>query len=266
MALPPVSEALAGSAPAPASGGLSTEPAGLGGEHRLLLWPWLLAALALGVGGAFLFWRNRSREAFAGGPQLDTFAAPEIAPAPPRPAPAPPKVSPPAGIVSTRLRPWVDLIFQPGRCIVEDDKVTIEFELRLQNSGNAPARGVLVEASLFNAGPTQDREIDLFFESPVGEGERIASIAPLKTVVVQTKVVAPRANVQLFEVGGRQVFVPLIAFNALYSWSAGEGQTSESYLLGRDTKGEKMAPFRLDLGPRVIRNVGAHPLPQALRN
>jgi hypothetical protein len=239
---------------------------GLGGEHRLLLWPWLLAALALGAGGAFLFWRNRSREVFAGGPQLDAFVAPEPA-APPRAAP-PPKAPPaaaPSGIVSTRLRPWIDLVFQPGRCIIEDDRVTLEFELGLQNSGNAPARGVLVEASLLNAGPYQDQEVGDFYGAPVGEGERIAIIPPLKTVMVKTRVSAPLANVQLIEIGGRRVFVPLIAFNTLYGWSNGDGQTSASYLLGRDGKGEKMGPFRLDLGPRVFRNVGARQLPIAVR-
>jgi hypothetical protein len=59
--------------------------------------------------------------------------------------------------------------------------------------------------------------------------------------------------------------VPLIAMNALYRWSGGEGQTSVSYLLGRDIKGEKMAPFRLDLGPRLFRGVGARALPSGLR-
>ena len=48
-------------------------------------------------------------------------------------------------------------------------------------------------------------------------------------------------------------------------WSAGEGQTSVAYLVGRDTKGEKMAPFRLDLGPRIFRGVGARLLPVGVR-
>ena len=240
----------------------------LGAEHKLLLWPWLLAAVMLGAGGAFLFWRNRSREAFAGGPQFDAFVAPEPSPLP-RPAAKPQAPAAPAppslGIVSTRLRPWIELGFQPGRCIIEDDKVTFEFELALQNSGSAPARAVLVEASLLNAGPYQEEEVSAFYGSPVGEGERIAVIPPLKTVLVNTRVVAPRANVQLIEIGGRQVFVPLIAFNALYSWGTGEGQTSASYLLGRDAKAEKLAPFRLDLGPRIVRGVGARALPVIVR-
>jgi len=263
--LPPIDDAPVSST---SSSTLTPSAESLAGEHRVLLWPWLLAALALGAGGAFLFWRNRSRTAFAGGPHFDAFVAPEVSPAPrparaPVPAKAPP--APPAGIVSTRLRPWIDLAFQPGRCIIEDDKVTFEFELGLQNSGNAPARNVLVEATLLNGGPYQDQDVSAFYGEPVGEGERIAVIPPFKTMLVQTKVVASRANVQLLEIGGRQVFVPLIAFNTLYSWSTGEGQTSASYLLGRDTKSEKLAPFRLDLGPRIVRSVGARLLPIAVR-
>ena len=263
-ALPPL-----GDSPVATATATDLPPAdNLGAEHKLLLWPWLLAAVMLGAGGAFLFWRNRSREAFAGGPQFDAFVAPEPSPLP-RPAAKPQAPAAPAppslGIVSTRLRPWIELGFQPGRCIIEDDKVTFEFELALQNSGSAPARAVLVEASLLNAGPYQEEEVSAFYGSPVGEGERIAVIPPLKTVLVNTRVVAPRANVQLIEIGGRQVFVPLIAFNALYSWGTGEGQTSASYLLGRDAKAEKLAPFRLDLGPRIVRGVGARALPVIVR-
>jgi len=60
-----------------------------------------------------------------------------------------------------------------------------------------------------------------------------------------------------FEVGGKRIFVPLVGFNALYRWSGGEGQTSASYLVGRDNQTERMAPIRLDLGPRVFRGLGA---------
>ena len=263
----------AAAVPAPA---FAPEPAtvDVAPEHKLPLVPWLLAALALGLGGGFLFWRNRSRAALAGGPHVDAFSAPEPAPAPrpapvPRPAPAPSKAPAPdgLGIVSTRLRPWIDLAISPVRCVLESDKLTIEFELELFNSGSAPARAVLVEASLFSAGPTQDSDIGAFFADPVGAGDRIAAIAPLKRFSVKTHVAIDLEQLQAYEVaGGRRVIIPLIAFNALYRWSGGEGQTSVSYLLGRDTKSEKMAPFRLDLGPRVFRGVAARPLPTGVRN
>lgn len=265
----------AGSAATPAavSGFPEAEPGTLAPERKLAFLPWLLAAVALGAGGAFLLYRRRhGREAFAGGPQLDAFVAPEPAAPKPTAAPARRPAAGPArqpssvpGLVSTRLRPWVDFGFKPLRCIVQDDLVTMEFELELLNSGNAPARAILVEATLFNAGANQDAEIGTFFANPVGEGDRIAAIQPLKRMVLRPKVMLAREHVQIFEVGGRKVFVPLIAFNALYKWSGGEGQSSISYLVGRDTEGEKLAPFRLDLGPRTFRGLGARPLPMGVR-
>jgi hypothetical protein len=256
-------------------GGEATLPASAPGfaagtfapERKIAFLPWLLAAIALGAGGAFLFYRRRhGREALAGGPQIDAFLASEPVPAP-APAPAPPQRPPSSipGLVSTRLRPWIDFGFQPLRCIVEDHQVTIEFELELLNSGSAPARAVLVEASLFNAGPNQEVEIGNFFANPVGEGDRITAIQPLKHLVLRPQVTIAREHVQVFEVGERKVFVPLIAFNALYRWSGGEGQSSISYLVGRDTKSQKLAPFRLDLGPRLFRGLGSRLLPAGVR-
>jgi hypothetical protein len=266
--------------PEPASAPVSLEP-----ERHLLLWPWLVAVLLAAVAAAFFLLRNRQRHAFAGGPQVDLFAAPKPAP-PPRPAPRAPQPQPVAhdpqlepttsptpapkgpssgGVVSTGLRPWLEVAMQPLRCIVDDAHVTIEFEIELFNSGTAAARGVLVEAMAFNAGSTQDQEIAAFFAGSAGEGDRIDLIPPLQRISLRSQVLAPRENVQVLDAGGRQVFVPLLAFNALYRWNGREGQTSVSYLLGRETDGEKMAPFRIDLGPRQFRKVGARPLPTGVR-
>lgn len=277
MTLPKVPDTLASGAAtattSPSPGfATETEPSTgtLAPDRQFPLFPWLFAALAVIGGLGFLFWRNRTRHAFAGGPQMDAFAAPEPQPATPRRLPEP--AAPPArpapsvpGLVSTRLRPWIDFGFTPLRCVVDDQQVAVEFELELFNSGSAPARAVLVEATLFNAGANQDREIDAFFANPVGEGERIVSIPALKRVTLRTKVAIGREHVQIFEAGGRKLFVPLIAFNALYRWGGGEGQSSISYLVGRDTQGEKMAPFRMDLGPRVFRGLGSRLLPRGVR-
>jgi hypothetical protein len=250
-------------------------PASLASQQSVPLLPWLLAAVALGVGGAFLLWRNRGRHAFAGGPEVDLYLSPEPPPAPrPRPAATPvpaaalaPRAAPamPMGIVSTRLRPWIELGFKPLRCVLDEAKLTFEFELELFNSGSSTARDVLIEATLSNAGPTQERDIATFFAKPVGQGQRIAAIPPLQRMSLRTEVAAPRSALQLFEVAGRQVVVPLISFNALYRWGSSEGQTSISLLLGRETQSEKLAPFRIDLGPRIFRGLGSRPLPQFIR-
>lgn len=241
-------------------------PASLAPEHNLMLWPWLLLAAVAGGAVALLLWRRRSREAFAG--EVDAYVAPEPPARAPRPVPAPaPKAPPkPVGIVSTKLRPWLDISFVPLGCIIDDQQMKLEFQLDILNSGGAPARDILVEASMFNAGPTQDDDMRAFFAKPAGGGDRIESIPPLQRVTFTHALVATVANLQLFELGGKQVFVPLVAFNALYRWSGGNGQTSSSYLVGGQTRTDKLAPLRADRGARAIAGLAAHPLPTGLRD
>jgi hypothetical protein len=272
----------------PAAAPPPVEPTGtLAPEHKLSLLPWLAAALALAGAGIFLLWRRRPRQAFAGhGVGFDVFAAPEPAPAP-RPAPAPPaaaqpRPAPPAstpvpappakptapvasGIVASRLRPSLEIAVVPLRCLIEDSQVAIEFELDLFNAGTAPARAVLAEASIFNVGPNQEQELAAFFARPVGAGNRIDAIPPLRRLTFTSRVVAPREAIQEYELAGRKSFVPVIAFNALYEWSGSSGQTSAAFLVGRDTGGEKLGPLRLDLGPRDVRGLGARVLPTGLK-
>ena len=228
------------------------------GEMPIL--PWLIAALALGGAAAWYFLRQRPRQRYAAAGGINLFEAPARPPGqPPRvPArPAPPAESPPAGIVSTRLRPWLEIEFKPVRAVVDEQKAAIQFELSVFNSGSAPARDVLLEASLFNAGPQQDQQIRLFFDNPVAKGDRVPMIPPLQKVAVSTAVFLQRDQVRPIEIEGRQLFVPMVAFNVLYSWGSDDGQSSTSYLVGKQTKGEKLAPFRLDLGPRMFRNLAA---------
>jgi hypothetical protein len=236
--------------PAPANPGLESSGNGLP------LLPWLIAALAFAGAAAWYFLRQRPRESYAGAGALDAFDAPSPVPPVRTPPPAAPK-EPSGGVVSTRLRPWLEIEFTPQRAVVDEQKAAIAFELSVYNSGSVPARDVLLEASLFNAGPMQDQQIRMFFENPVAKGDRIPVIPPLKKVNVNTAVFLPRDQVRPLEIEGRTLFVPLIGFNALYGWGGGEGQSSASYLVGKTTQGEKLAPFRLDLGPRVFRGLAA---------
>lgn len=246
--------------------------------------PWLIAALAAAGAAAWFLLRRRQRESYAGIGEIDRFEAPAPAPAPvprpvqrkaapPAPAPAPVPASTPAPssvgpsgtVISTRLRPWLEIEFVPDRAVVADEKAAVKFTLTLFNSGTVPARDVQVEASMFNAGPVQDQQIQLFFDNPVAKGDKIPVIPPLQRVSVATAVFLPRDQIKPIEVEGRALLVPLIAFNALYAWSSGSGQTSATYLVGRDTQGEKLAPFRLDQGARIFRKLGARELELRVR-
>jgi|GEM_PF-896798 len=182
----------------------------------------------------------------------------------PNPAPAPALPPRPIGIVSSRLRPWLDIRFIPSRAVIDEAQASVQFDVTVTNSGGAPARNVLVEGVMINAGAEQDIELSQFFEAPAGAGERIDSIPPMGSVELKSAVSLPLDQVRAYDVNGRKLFVPVIAFNAVYEWSGGTGQSSASFLLGRSGSGEadgdgssRMAPLRLDLGPRLFRDLDA---------
>ncbi|WP_223276478.1 hypothetical protein [Sphingomonas daechungensis] len=239
----------------------AAEPFATSEANLLSKWPWFLAFLTAAGAALWYFRRHRTdRYAFAGAessafelsPQPAPPRAaprPEPGPRPPVPAASPKPATPAAGIVSTRLRPWLDIDFSPEAAIVDEEKGSIQFEVTIYNSGSAPARDVLVEAAMFNAGPDQDEVIGQFFERPSASGEGVA-IPPLQSMSFRSLVTLPRDQLRIFEVEGRSLFVPLVGFNASYRWSGGQGQTSTSFLVGRNTNGEKMGPFRVDQGRR----------------
>jgi hypothetical protein len=245
-------------------------------------WSWIAVLLALVGGGAFLAWNRRSRRqrygdpgrmAFAGlVPEVDAEPAPRPPirprpdpvpprgqPAPPvRPAPEPKPSAPDSGlIVSTRLKPQLAIQFQPDRAVITESDVMLQFDVVVTNSGSAPARDVLIEACMVSAHAGQDEEIARFFQQPIGKGDRIPGIAPLGNISLKSAVRLPLVQLHSFEMEGRTLFVPLVAFNLLYS---GDAQTSASFLVGRGTdEDEKLAPFRLDLGPRIFRGLSSRP-------
>jgi hypothetical protein len=249
-----------------------------------LSWPWVAALVALLGGGGFIAWSRRRRQrygdpgrmAFAGlVPDMGSEPAPAPPgrprhdPVPPRSKPTPPEsdngwslVPKPAssddgGIVSTRLKPDLAIYFQPDRAVVTDNEVMLQFDVVVSNSGSAPARDVLVEARMVSAHAGQDAEIAAFFQQPVGSGDRIAAIQPLGKISLKSAVRLPIAQLHNFTVEGRTLFVPLVAFNILFS---GNSQKSASFLVGRGTEeDEKLAPFRLDLGPRIFRGLSSRP-------
>lgn len=154
----------------------------------------------------------------------------------------------------------------PDRVEMTNDGAVVHFAIEVFNSGSAPARDLLIEAILFNAGGDQDEAIGRFFAKDAAEGDRVAVIAPLQRMNFQSAVSVSREQMRIFDMSGRKVWVPLVGFNAFYRWGGGEGQTSGSYLLGRDSSGEKMSPFRTDIGPRTFRGLGAREHTLKVRN
>jgi hypothetical protein len=233
--------------------------------------PWLYlglaAILALLAFFGFSKFRARQQPIVEEAPAKPVQRAAPPAPAPesalqPAAAPAPvPAPAPAGGIVGIQVRPWIELEFRPDRAASTLNDASVQFELIVRNTGNAPARNIRIEARMFNAGASQEQEIGAFYTEPVRERTppSIGSIPARGQVQLQSSVTMPREEMREITVQGRRLFIPMVAFNVIYDWGNGRsGQTSVSYLVGREpeTASEKMGAFRLDLGPRLYRSVG----------
>jgi hypothetical protein len=260
-------------------------------------WTYLLAALlVLGLGlVAFRVLRKRAEVAET----IDIITAPDVAEVPepaappmrppplaePSPRPAMAQPTPAArpvpqserptpqprafanndGTIGIQIRPWLQLEFRPDRAAATPTEAAVQYELIVNNVGNAIAKNIRIEARMFNAGSDQDREIKAFFASPTandGRNSRVLAIPPRKGARVRNVVAMSKQDMREITVEGRRLFIPMVAFNVIYEWGDGKsGQTSMSYLVGREpgTPSQKMGPFRLDQGPRVYRSVGQRP-------
>ncbi len=195
---------------------------------------------------------------------------------PPQPAPrtqtgaaVQPRPDPlvPGGIVSTSLRPWIEIDLAPDRALLDEQGTAIAFEVILFNSGNAAARDVIVEAQLLNAGASQDVELSAFFAAATKPGDPIPQIAPYARIPLRSAVRLTRGEIREYEIDGRKLFVPLIAVSVRYRWSSGEGHSAAGFLVGQSGEGkEKLAPLRLDKGDRSWKGLGVRRYEKGLRS
>ena len=251
--------------------------------------PWIAALLLLGAGAVVYFGRQRRSQRYAA-PGASEFVAPHPASRPPpaprvaRPdAPPAPKPDPvpetagavtsslrapalPAGLVSTTLRPWIELELEPSQALVTDEHAAIAFDVTLFNSGSAPARDVAVEACLINAGQQQDVQLSEFYSTPGEVRDKIPAVAPLARVTLKSAVRLPRGAVQEYEVEGRKLFMPMVAVNSRYRWSSGEGQSAASFMVGRSANDrDKLGPLRLDQGAKGWKGLAARRYEKGIR-
>ena len=208
-----------------------------------------------------------------------------LIPKPPAPSPAQPAAQPqpsgqpqpfaqprpdpiiPGGIISTGLRPWIDVELTPDRALLDDDGVAIAFEVTLFNSGSAAARDVIIEARLLNAGVQQDVELSAFFTASETAGDPIPQIAPYARIPLRSAVRLTRADGREYEIEGRKLFVPMVAISVRYRWSSGAGHSAAGFLVGQGAEGqEKLAPLRLDRGSRSWTGLGARRYEKGLRS
>ena len=112
----------------------------------------------------------------------------------------------------------------PDRAVVTESEVLLQFDVMLTNSGvGAGARRAGRGASWFRPMPARTRKSPPSSSSRRPTGDRMAGIPPLGQVSLKSAVRLPLDQLHSFEVEGRRLFVPLVAFNILFRSGGGRG-------------------------------------------
>lgn len=208
---------------------------------------WLLlsfAALLLGMLGALLFWRARR----APPQQVDALVS-ERTESPP-PEPAPPIAEP------VQPAPTIALDFRPHAANATLINAVLSFELTLANQGRDSLTEIKVNGAMVQAekdGGTNPASIDL---SPLGEVQNLAAGTDDK---ILTEFRVPLATIRPIEFRSQALFVPLVHISIEYTDGSGfQHLQTATYMVGTEHQPPraKMAPFRLDLGPRSFSPLG----------
>ncbi len=270
--------------PAPAANNAETAPAptAVAAADESSALPWIIGGLALLIALAGAAFALRRREA---APAKPIIPAAEPLPTPVEPTPvapieeatsiAPPLAPAPAApteeseaIAVDADRPWLNMDLAIGQARYSLMGVTIAYTLLLHNRGTQDAQDILVRGVVGNAGPAQQALLEAFFTGQIGFPLHSAvSIAPGDMLRLSGELRLGRDEILPVEMGQRSLLIPIAAFDTSYRWGAedeatdpqGSGRTARAFIVGQEQEppADRLAPFRLDQGPRQYRRPAA---------
>lgn len=255
--------------PAPGTAAPTEAPLSPAAPTDTIPWPWIIGGgIALLALAAALLLRRRRQ------PVTDEAEA-DIAPADPvpiatppkKPTPAPtpqpaPEPAPVAVMPDAPDRPWLDMALGLSQARYSLMGMTVGYTLLLHNRGDTPAQDVLVRGIIGNAGAEQQALLQSFFTQQSGLPLHAAvSIMPGETRRLTGELRLMPDQIVPVTMGQRSLLIPLAAFDASYRWgpeeaeALGHGRTARAFILGQEQEppAERLAPFRLDQGPRQYR-------------
>lgn len=225
---------------------------------------WWPIAAGLGLFGlllaAFVFLRRSPNRTAPHGTvdEQAVTAAPPKAAVPIRPAakPAPP--------IST-VKPRLTIDFIPEKASISFTALTIKGELRIINGSDGPAKNMQLRAALISTSEKQENEISSFHNAPLDtQTQNLGDVQAGERIGMRIELTVPLADLQSFPLGDQQLFVPIMVGNIAYSDEAGTLSEAAKIacMIGREANPPKpkMAPLRLDLGPRSFSPLGQRPL------
>ena len=133
----------------------------------------------------------------------------------------------------------------------------VEYQILITNAGDAPARQVTTDVRILTAGSEQDAILKALFAAAIEKPVTAPfDVAPGETATLDGMAMVPREMLNVMNIEGRALFIPMLAINLRYEWEGGTGQTASSFVIGIERgEGAKMAPFRVDGPPRMHGNV-----------
>lgn len=184
-------------------------------------------------------------------PALAATAAPKFLE--PRAKTPPPPPAAPRARVSCELRPL--------RAGLNMLSATVECELVVTNTGNAPAEAIRTGVALMTAHAGQDTDLAQFNAAPIGRPAAPPfALAPGETRTIRTVVAVAREAIQTMTAANRPMFVPVVATNIVYMTTGDEAQTARAWSIGIErVDSAKLAPFWLDAPARMYTTVAARP-------
>ncbi|CAN5469136.1 hypothetical protein BH10PSE12_BH10PSE12_15950 [soil metagenome] len=241
--------------------------------------PWIIGLIvALIAGGLALLVRRRrpAQDApfeetdiptAAPAPRSAAKAPAPVAPAPPAPAATPVPIPVPAAKME-RPRAGLSIAFYPLSARNTLVAVTIGYRLVLHNDGEDAIEAISIAAILANADSGQEQALAAFFAAaPELPTHQVARIEPGADMVLTGELRLDHAAIEPIRINEQSLLIPVIAFSAHYGWAQdGRGYSGAAFILGQesDPPRPRMAPFRLDQGPRQYRSVGSRPALSAL--
>ena len=228
-------------------------------------WGWIIGGLlALAAIAVAPLLRRRRSPVEAETVEAELVAHPLTAPLPPPappPAPVAPPPPPPAPVDTDRA--WIDMQLVVTQARYSLMGVTIAYGLLLHNRGALAAQDVLVRGIIGNGGANQQALLDGFFIGETGLPLHAAvALAPGETLRLDGELrLAPNQIVPV-PMGDRSLLIPIAAFDATYQFNDVEddkGRPARAFIVGQDQEppAERLAPLRLDQGPRQYRRPAA---------
>lgn len=170
----------------------------------------------------------------------------------------------PTGAVTSTSTPEVSrlvLDFVPEKAMVSFSALTVKGQMSLMNQSTIAATSVELSAGLMSASNNQNHKIQEFYKaSTTRKGQPVGDVKPGERIGMTIELSIPLTEMESFTVGDQKLLVPIMVASLRYFIDGEENSrtTEIACMIGREANPptSKMAPLRLDLGPRSFAPLG----------